>query len=477
MKTPKFVGRKKELNLLKSYMSQKTSSFVVMHGRRRIGKSRLIEEFAKDQRYYSFTGLAPGPKITAKTQREEFARKLGHYFNIPGLKATDWADLFSILASQCPKGPVVILLDEISWMGMKDPTFLSKLRNAWDQEFKKIENLLFVVCGSISSWIEKNILSSTGFLGRVNHVIVLDELPLKECNEFWNSRQNIAFYEKLKYLAVVGGIPLYLEAMNPKQTAEENIHRLCFTAGGLLVREFNNIFSDLFSKRSELYIKIIRTLVNGAAEIAEICEKMGIKQTGWLTQHLKDLEQSGFIRREYAWHLASGRDANISHYRLSDNYVRFYLKYIEKNIKKIERNEFDHRSLSSLPGWYSILGFQFENLVLKNRVPIKESLGIQQDEIIAEGPFFQKKTSKQKGCQIDYLIQTKFNNLYVCEIKFSKTAIGMEIIDEVQEKLSRLKKPKGFSFRPVLIHVNGVSEDLEESDFFYKMICSDELFN
>ena len=110
-----------------------------------------------------------------------------------------------------------------------------------------------------------------------------------------------------------------------------------------------------------------------------------------------------------------------------------------------------------------------KNLVLRNRTAISKQLGIHPDEIITDNPYFQRATTRQKGCQIDYLIQTKFHTLYVCEIKFHDSLIGSGIIQEVQEKIDRMSKPRGFSCRPVLIHVNGVSDEVIDADYFAKI--------
>ncbi len=469
----KFIGREHELSILNRYFEHPAASLFVIHGRRRIGKSRLVDEFGQNKTYFHFTGLAPNGSVHAQIQRDEFARKLAAYFGLPGLKADDWADLFTVLAQLCQDKKVLILFDEISWMSSGDPSFLSKLRNAWDREFKTNANLMLVLCGSVSSWIEKNILSSTGFLGRVSYVLTLDELPLQTCMEFWG--EHIASYEKIKYLSVTGGVPLYLEALNPKLSAEENIRQLCFTPGGLLVREFDNIFSDLFSKRSAIYQKIVSALAKGAMSIEKISSEIKVESSGWLSEHLTDLEKSGFLSRDYTWDLAKEKESRMSRYRLSDNYIRFYLKYIEKNKGKISRNDFEFKSLAALPGWATCMGFQFENLILKNRNSIKKLLGVRPDEIVIDNPYFQTPTNRRRGCQIDYMIQTKFNNLYVCEIKFYKTPIDFNIIEEVQHKIKSLVKPRNFSCRPVLIHVNGVSDAVIDSDFFSNIIGIDDL--
>jgi hypothetical protein len=127
-------------------------------------------------------------------------------------------------------------------------------------------------------------------------------------------------------------------------------------------------------------------------------------------------------------------------------------------------------TLSSLPGWHSIMGLQVENLVLSDRHLIKQALQINPNEILCDNPFFQRKTTKQSGCQIDYLIQTQYNTVYICEIRYSKNEIDTKVIEEMEEKLNRLRLPKRFSYRTVLIHVNGVSESLEDRGYFSHII-------
>jgi len=116
------------------------------------------------------------------------------------------------------------------------------------------------------------------------------------------------------------------------------------------------------------------------------------------------------------------------------------------------------------------MGLQFENLVLNNALLIIKALGINESEIVYDNAYFQKATKTTAGCQIDYLIQTKFNTLFVCEIKFSKREVSGKVIEEVKEKMRAIKKPKSFTCVPVLIHINGVTEELEDSGFFYRII-------
>lgn len=469
-----FIGRKAELAELEALKNKKKASLIVIKGRRRIGKSRLIEEFAKKQTCYSFVGLPPTPEMTAADQREYFARRLFQYFGVP-IKSDDWWDLLNFLAQSTQDEKAVIVFDEISWIGSLDPSFLGKLKTIWDTVFKKNNRLMMVLCGSVSVWIEENILSNTGFFGRISLVMTLTELSLKECNDFWKNRTEVSAYEKFKILAVTGGVPRYLEEVVPKLTAEDNLQALCFSKSGILFNEFDQIFSDLFSKRSETYKHIIVALVDGAQSREYIAEKLGIQLSGTISNYLEDLMQAGFIRRDFEWHLQDGKTSKYSRYRLSDNYLRFYLKIIYPNKNKIESDLFKDRALSTLPGWQGMMGLQFENLILHNRAELRRCLKVTTDNVVAEGAYRQRKTMRQLGCQIDYLLQTKYDTLYVCEVKFLKGQVGEDIITEVQEKIKRLKRPRYMSCRPVLIHVNGVSDAVIESDYFSNIIDFSDL--
>lgn len=470
MKPSQFIGREVELSRLRRLLSKNSASLVVVRGRRRIGKTRLLAEFGKEMKSFFFSGNPPIRGTTAQSQRNVFAHQLERA-GLPGIKPDDWGNLFWHLSKHTKKGKILIVLDEISWMGGKDPEFLGQLKTAWDMYFSKNPHLVIALCGSISSWIEKNILSSTGFMGRITVDLIIEELDLHVCNEFWHSKKvRISPYEKFKLLSITGGVPLYLEQINPNLSAEQNILDLCFTRGGLLVREFDEIFSDLFSRRNKTYKEIVTCLENGPKELTQICKESGKSQGGIYSKYLDELVKAGFVKRDFTWNLKNGKEGKLSRYRLSDNYLRFYLKYIAPNRSKIEKEAFSASMPTHLPGWEGIMGLQFENLVVHNRKTLWKMLNISPEEVVMEGPFFQSTTSRQAGCQIDYMIQTRFHTLYLCEVKFSKNLIGRKVIEGMEEKRSRLKIPRQFSIRPILIHVNGVENSILDDGYFDKVI-------
>jgi AAA+ ATPase superfamily predicted ATPase len=356
-----FVGRKAELAALNSLLPKKASSLVVIKGRRRIGKSRLIEEFAKKGLFYCFSGLPPVKNITAQDQRDEFALQLSQQTNLPELsKIDDWTKLFSLLADKSKTGQVIILLDEISWMAQDDPTFLGKLKNAWDMHFKKNPKLILVLCGSISAWIEKNILSSMGYFGRVSLEITLGELSLHECKALLKAlgfqRSSL---EKLIILSVTGGIPWYLEQIKPQHSALENIQSLCFKKDALLSKEYIHIFHDLFGKRSGIYQKITAVLSTGDLDYAALAKKLDYAKSSALSEYLNELILSGYISQYNSWSFKTAEILpKIVKYRLSDNFLRFYFRYMKSKTKSINEGNYVKVSPASLPGWNSMLGIQ-----------------------------------------------------------------------------------------------------------------------
>ena len=123
------------------------------------------------------------------------------------------------------------------------------------------------------------------------------------------------------------------------------------------------------------------------------------------------------------------------------------------------------------------MGLQFENLVINNFKEICRLIPVDPQDIVMSGPFFQRPTQRQPGCQIDLLIQTRHHTLYVCEIKFRAGEITRQVVDEVEEKIKNFSFPRGFSVRPVLIHVNGANQSVMESQFFDRIIDFSEFFN
>lgn len=470
MHTPPFIGRKQELNRLKLLHSKSSPNLIVIKGRRRVGKSRLVEEFAlqnPDSHLWNFSGLVPQKGISAQDQRDFFAKQLALFLNIPAMTFLDWSSAFIFLERYIKPGHIV-LFDEISWMGSKDPSFIPKLKAWWDQQKLPI---MMIFCGSVSTWIEENILKSTAFFGRINLTITLEPLMIPESSQLLiASGFQGSPYEIYKLLGVLGGIPWYLKQVLPGCSANEILKQLCFEQDSLLVLEFDRIFHDLFNGQGTTYKKILDALKSGMKTLNEVRILTKFSRSGSLSKLMDNLITAGFVKKQILWSFKTAQPLKQSLYYICDPYMRFYLKLIEPQRNKIALNGFKDISLSHLSGFDAHIGLQLEQLLLQNRSLILHTAGISANDVISDGPYRQSKTTTQKGCQIDYLVQTFTKNLFICEFKFKRREIGPEIIDQMQDKIKALKVPKGFATIPVLFHIGGVCSSVETKGYFYRII-------
>jgi uncharacterized protein len=470
MTAPPFIGRKKELERLEALHKKATPNLVVIKGRRRVGKSRLIHFFAskqKQNKLWDFAGLAPQEGMSEKSQLDHFARQLATHLQLPPFTFQDWSDAFHYLSSYI-KSHDMILFDEISWMGSKDPSFIPKLKAWWD---KQQQPIMVVFCGSVSTWIEENILKSTAFFGRINLTISLEPLSIPDANKLLRaSGFQGSDYDTYKLLSILGGIPWYLEQITPGETADTLIKKLCFEKDGLLVLEFSRIFHDIFNGKGTSYKKILDSLKEGTKTLAEVRKITGFPHSGTLSSLMEHLIIAGFVQKQSLWSFKNDKLLKQSLYRICDPYMRFYLKLIEPQQNTIDLHGFQNMALSSVPGFEAHMGLQLEQLLLQNRNILLKAIGINPVDIVAQGPFRQSKTTTKRGCQIDYLVQTKTKNLFICEFKFKRRELGADIIAQVQKKVTALKVPKGFATIAVLFHMGGVSAHVATSNYFYRII-------
>jgi len=463
-----FVGRNEYLDDLASLWRKTTSSLVACRGRRRIGKSTLIEHFADDtaEVFLSFEGLPPRKGMTNRDQLDTFGTALARQTNRPRIVLETWHDAFFWLDKAIDGAKrTVILLDEISWMGAYDPDFSGHLKWAWDKLFHKHDKLVMVICGSVSAWIRHNILDNTGFAGRFSRDYILPELPLSVCPAFWGPvAGKVSSREMFDVLSVTGGVPRYLEEIDPALSAEENIRRLFFTPQGKLFKEFDDMFSAVFGDVAVTKKSILMALAAGPKSGAELAAELGVANTGHFSEHLRSLADGGFIAADGGLNPDTGKSARIDRYRLRDNYTRFYLRCVEPRKKEIAVGGYRFASVEQLPGWDAILGLAFENLIVNNWPEILSRIGVGNAIVESAAPYRRTSSDSRKGVQIDLLVQTP-RTVYVVEIK-RKNVIGMDVAEEVEEKVRRLKLRRGMSVRPVLVYDGELDPRLAGCGYF-----------
>ena len=473
-----FVGRERDLKDLEALWGRDHGVLVTCRGRRRIGKSTLIEEFAarSADRFICIEGLPPRKGMTDAAQRRRFCEKVAEYSRHEMVPAQTWSLAFAQLDEVLSSGrKTVVLLDEISWLGGYNADFAGYLKEAWDRRFRKHPNLVFVLCGSVSAWIAENILDSTGFVGRDSLDIELKELPPFQCQQMLGpAGERMSTREKVDLLSVTGGVPKYLEDVRPELSVDENVRRMCFMPRGLLFREFDETFNGVFGRRAKTRGRILKMLMAGPKSAAELAEIEGKTPNGSYARALKDLRMAGYVAGDGGLNPCTGEPLREERFRISDNYTRFYLHYIEPRRQMVEKDLFEFSSLEQLKGLDVMLGLQFENLVLGNLQMLFPMLGLESSLVLSAAPYCQRATADRDGCQIDLLIQTQ-RMLMAVEIK-RRREIGHEIIDEVDGKVRKLKFSGNLSLRTALVYEGNLSPSVAADHYFDFLIPAEKFF-
>ena len=279
-----FIGRKYEKELLKQYINSSKSEFIAVYGRRRVGKTFLIDQLLRKDFAFSFTGIVDGKK---EAQFQALKDAFDFYGIKPENTPQNWIEAFTeirkFLQPKISSGkPCIMFIDELPCLDYKGAGLIEALGYFWNSWGAKQSDFKLIVCGSATSWMIKNIIDSKGGLhNRITHEIHLHPFCLGEAKQYLIS-QNVN-WDDLSYLQaymILGGIPYYLGLLNGKFSLAQNIDMLFFSQNGELRREFDRLFKTLFSS-SEPYIEIIKILAKNSSGMSrdEISKKLGKKIT------------------------------------------------------------------------------------------------------------------------------------------------------------------------------------------------------
>ena len=412
----KIIGRKTEMDAMKSFLKDDKAQLLAIIGRRRVGKTFLIREVFKKEIVFEMTGLM-GADL--KNQLTNFTLQLNCYFQNgePFQKPDSWLMAFNkltlVLQKHTFKKKPVVFFDEIPWIASKRSGFTEALAHWWNN-WASQQNIVVVICGSAASWMLEHVVNAKGGLhNRITKLITLMPFTLSETNEFLESRDvKISNYQIVQIYMAVGGIPLYLEQVSKGRSAAQNIQEMCFSKDGLLRTEFDNLYPALFDNAGN-HIKVIKALASKAKGLdrQEILKKTKMSDGGWFSNLLNELEASGFI----STYQPLEKKKKDTLYRLTDEFSLFYLRFMEGN-KTSKGNRWV--KISQTQDYRIWCGYAFENLCIKHVDEIKEALGISGVESEVNSYLHRKDKVYEKGFQIDMLIDRRDDVINICEMKF-----------------------------------------------------------
>jgi len=437
---PTLIGRVKELDILRLAKQSPTPEFVAIYGRRRVGKTFLVREAFSNQFTFYLTGVA---NTSTGQQLANFHEAILRYDRkFSGSAPENWfkafEDLRRLVEGEKGDQKKLIFFDELPWLDNAKSGFLSALEYFWNSFASARKDVLLIVCGSAASWMLTKLIHNRGGLhNRVTRRIRLEPFTLKECEEFFISR-NAAFnrYQLIQLYMVMGGIPFYLDQVQRGQSAAQNISRLCFEDGGILRKEFDDLYSSLFRKaeKHEAVIAALSTKAKGLTRL-ELVSKTKLPNAGSTTRILLELEESGFIRKYPPF----GKRERDALYQLTDLYSLFYFKCIRKDAAPGAINWMTGLESPALKAWS---GYAFEQVCLAHLGSMKQALGIAGIRTTASS--WTGKVNG-KGAQIDLLIDRMDQVINLCEMKFSINdfVITRSYFDELRNKIAVFRANTG----------------------------------
>ncbi len=468
-----FVGRHNEQKRLIDIGDSKESSILIVYGRRRVGKTELLEQTYADRNILKFEG------IKGKSQEEQIIHvlwQLSEYANDPilvKLKLNNWVEVFKLIYDRVPEGKWTIYFEEVQWLAEYKDAFISELKFAWDNYFRYREGLLVILCGSAPSFIVNNVIFSKSLYNRSQHELHLKEFGLAETMEFLSSRSR---REVMDAYLTIGGIPEYLKWCKTSSSVFTSICKNAFTPDSFFSKEYERIFVSSLAENKH-YKAIIKFLAKVRfATREEILNHLKISSSGTISNLLKDIELCGFIEKYTPYNL--NEESPLSRYCISDHYLQFYYKFINPIDAEIQRGVFQENPSSALQmdAYQKWLGYAFERFCRKRHHLIAKTLGFHGIHYLA-GALYNKKTQKEDpGFQFDLVFDRDDHVMTLCEMKYVQTKVGIGVIEEFERKLEFLPNLKRKTIQKVLVTTEGASDSLINRHYFDQVVTLDDLF-
>ncbi|OHE78762.1 MAG: hypothetical protein A3F67_05745 [Verrucomicrobia bacterium RIFCSPHIGHO2_12_FULL_41_10] len=470
----RFIGRDEELRYIIAATKTGEASILIVYGRRRIGKTELIEHALRERNLLKLEGVEDGD---TEAQRIRVLYQLSKALNdkhIANMRFNTWLELFDFIASKISTGKWTLYLEEVQWLAEYKNELISDLKYVWDNSLRHNPNLLLVLCGSSPSFMQNQVVHSKALYNRSIYELNLQEFSLNEVREFLGNRSH---REIMDAYLTVGGIPEYLKRIKKHSSIQIGICEESFKKNSYFSNEKNRIFISSFATNIH-YQDIVDYLSQVKFASKKDIEKfLHTKGGGNLTTVLKDLEMCGFIERYLPYQM--NKTSNLVRYCISDNYLRFYFKFIHPLLDRIEHGDYHRIPLHALnkESYQKWLGLSFERFCRQHSQTIAIIIGFSAVRYKC-GAFFNRATIKDEaGYQIDLIFDRADHVLTICEIKYTQSKTDVDVIDEFEKKLSLLPRLEQKTIEKILISASGATDSLLARAYFDRVITLEDLFS
>lgn len=435
------VGRKTELKDFERFYASGKPEFIAVYGRRRVGKTYLINSLYDGQYAFATTGIIDGNK---KEELAVFYSSLKQY-GFTGKRPLTWMDAFNALRELLEKKKVpgkrmIIFIDELPCLATPKSGLVKAIDVFWNSWGCRQKELFFIVCGSATSWIIRNIIDNKGGLhNRITHEKHIHPFNLKETKEFLYSN-NIKWpnINILQAYMILGGIPYYLGMLNKDKSLTDNIDDLFFSTDKPLAKEYGRLYKSIFNQ-PENYKAVIKALSQNKQGYTrqELAEKTKMENNGHFSKILEDLINCDFLRKYNTIGKKIRQRGAI--YQLVDFYSIFYHSFVTKTVN--DEHYWAHTLNTPLQNnWY---GYAFERVAMSHTKEILQALGI--DRILTEYSAWRSSDKTSKGAQIDLVISRADNMINLCESKYSasKYTISKVEAEKITHRMEQFRTETG----------------------------------
>lgn len=310
------IGRKEELNHLKKLYESQNFEFLVMYGRRRVGKTTILQEFVKNSNSIFFPALEKNDALNL----EDFSRIIQYHFDNKYIASfRNWEDAFNYIGSKVQKRTTIII-DEFPYLIEENPSIKSILQHAIDHDWKN-KNIFLILCGSSVSIMEKEIMGRKSPLhDRQTSSLEIKPFDYLESSAFFPNYSN---EDKLISYGILGGIPRYLEAFDPKCSIENNIENKIISNGAYLNEEPSNLLKTEL-RETNVYSSILLAIANGKNKIIDIANYIHEDRTK-IAKYLLTLQTLRLIEKRVP--CGEPKTSKKSIYVIKDNFFKFWYRY------------------------------------------------------------------------------------------------------------------------------------------------------
>jgi len=425
-----FVGRDEELEELNKLYKSSRLEVAIMYGRRRVGKTELINHFCKGKKCIFFTAIENSAeynlnifieavhKSRLRLSDETFAKMIPR----------DYIQLLDLIAAIAKQEKIILVIDEYPYLAKAEKSFSSILQKYIDYNFKSTD-MLIILCGSSMSFMENQVLSAKSPLyGRRTAQFKIEPFNYYDAVKFV---PNYSKEDKLLTYGVFGGTPYYLSQVDNKKSLQENIAELFFNSKGLLFEEPGSLIKQEL-REPHLYNAIITVIANGSTRLSEIADKVS-KPANLCETYIKKLISLGLVIKEKP---TGEKTGTKSLYILNDNMFKFWFRYTQDNLTMILKGLGKKAADSIWPEINSFMGRCFEEVSIQYMWKNYSSLPIQPKEI---GRWWGNNPKEKQEEEID-ILAVDGNRAIFGECKFKNIKTGIEILENLERKSKLFKK-------------------------------------